>query len=113
MLPPSQVTQLADNVYNIYQFTARTSTYAAILERYNTVGSLLVWQVEQDACAQTNTMRLRFLGGIELVTPNVSYEVRYYGFFVPGQKYVMALFTKGALSSEPYTLTLKELNGTP
>ncbi len=106
--PPATVSQPADNSYNIYRFTAITTTYAAILENYATAGSILIWQVEEDNCARSNTTKLKFAGGVDIVSPNTGYEVTFYGFFEPGQDYVVAVYTKkDNLTPKIYTLTLR------
>ena len=105
--PPFTVSQPADNAYNIYRFTAVTTTYAAVLENYAAVGSILIWQVEEDMCAKSEEMRLKFVGGVDIVSPNTGYEVTFYGFFEPGKDYVMAVFTRRELTPKVYTLTLR------
>ena len=111
--PPTTVSQPADNIYNIYRFTAITNTYAAILEQYASTGTVLIWQVENDDCTNSKTMKLNFAGGVEIVSPNVGYEVTFYGFFVPGNEYVIALYTKGKLTTQPYKLTWRSVSVKP
>jgi Carbohydrate family 9 binding domain-like len=106
--PPATVSQPADNAYNIYRFTAITTTYASILENYATTGSILIWKIEEDSCAKTNTTKLKFVGGVDIVSPNTGYEVTFYGFFEPGKDYVAVVYTpKDNLTSKIYTLTLR------
>ena len=109
--PPVTVSQPADNTYNIYRFTAISTTYGTILENYASTGSILIWQIEEDNCVASNTMKLKFVGGVDIVTPNVSYEVTYYGFFEPEKTYVLAVYTKGKLSTQAYRLTLRAVAG--
>ena len=111
--PPTTVSQPADNLYNIYRFTAITTTYAAILQSYASTGSVLIWQIDEDDCANSNTMKLNFSGGVEIISPNVGYEVTFYGFFVPGKEYVVTLYTKGKLTTQPYTLMWRSVSVRP
>jgi hypothetical protein len=108
--PPASVSQPADNLYNIYRFTAVTTTYASILQNYAGTGSILIWGVEEDNCAKSDTMKLKFTGGVDIVTPNTGYEIIYYGFFEPGKDYVFAVYTRVNLSPQVYTLTWRPVS---
>lgn len=107
--PPVTLSQPPDNLYNIYRLTATATTYAAILENYSSTGSILIWELEEDSCVTSSTVKLKFVGGVEIVRPKTGYEVTFYGFFEPNKEYVLAVYTRGALSSQPYTLTLRSV----
>ncbi len=103
--PPASVSQPANNPFNIYRFTAQTGSYTALLSNYATVGQLLLYLIENDTCAVSGIMSVKFIAAAPITGP--SFQTTFADAFIPGRDYLLAVHTTGALTNAFYTITVR------
>lgn len=103
---PQAVQQPANNAFNIYRFIAATPTVHVSLANYGSSGSILLYRIVADRCGINNTVSVVYLGeaGITSSTP---FETAFNNLLTPGQSYLLAVNTIGALTSQPYIITIQ------
>lgn len=102
---PASVSQPANNAFNIYRFTAQTGSYTALLSNYTTSGQLLLYLIENDACATSGIMSVNFIASTPITGP--SFQTTFANTFIPGRDYLLAVYTTGALTNTFYTITIR------
>ncbi|MCS6848884.1 MAG: hypothetical protein RMN52_14355 [Anaerolineae bacterium] len=103
--PPATVSQPANYAFNIYRFTAQAGSYAVLLSNYATTGQLLLYRIVNDACATSGTMSVSFITSVPIAGP--SFQTTFANAFIPGQEYLLAVYTTGALTNAFYTITIQ------
>ncbi|BCX05480.1 MAG: hypothetical protein KatS3mg053_3418 [Candidatus Roseilinea sp.] len=103
--PPATVSQPANNAFNIYRFAAQTGSYRVLLSDYATTGQLLLYRITNDACATGGTMSVSFISSVPITGP--SFQTTFANAFTPGQEYLLAIHTTGALTNAFYTITIR------
>ncbi len=104
--PPQVVQQPANNAFNIYRFTATTPTVRVSLANYGTSGSILLYRIVTDNCRVNNTVSVVYLGLVGITSPT-SFETAFNDQLTPGQSYFLVINTIGALTSQPYIITIQ------
>jgi hypothetical protein len=99
------VSQAADNAFNIYRFTATATTYNVSISNYATQGRFLLYRIVADNCAQSANMSVAFLDMIDIGSPTL-FQIGLSEMFTPGDSYLLAVNTTGALTSRVYTLAI-------
>lgn len=104
--PPQTVQQPANNAFNIYRFTATTTSYRVSVNNYGTTGRLLLYRITSDNCAANNTLTVVYVKDAGITSPT-SFETAFNNLFTPGQTYLLAVNTTGAFTSQPYSITIQ------
>jgi hypothetical protein len=104
--PPHTVVQPANRPFNIYRFVATGPTYRVTMKNYGTTGRLLLYRIASDTCAANGTLTVVYLGEAGIASPT-SFETVFTNRFTPGQTYLLVVNTTGALTSQPYSITLQ------
>jgi hypothetical protein len=102
---PDTVSQPANNPFNIYRFTATSSSHIVRTTNYGTTGQLLLYRIKMDACSINGTISLEYLGAqpMSQVAVNQNTLVG----LVAGQSYLFAINTTGPLVSASYQMRLE------
>jgi hypothetical protein len=103
--PPATVSQPANATFNIYRFTAVTASYTVVLSNYATTGQLLLYRIINDACAIDGTMSVSFIGSALIA--GQTFQTTFANAFSPGQQYLLAVNTTGALTNAFYAITIR------
>lgn len=103
--PPTTLSQPADNTFNIYRFTASTVSYTVVINDYATTGQLLLYRITADTCATNGTMSVSFSRATPVT--GSSFQITFANAFILGQQYLLAVNTTGALTNQPYTMTIQ------
>ncbi len=104
--PPQTVVQPASQRFNIYRFVATSASYRLSLNNYGTTGRVLLYRITSDNCAANGTLSVVYLTEAG-ITSATSFETAFNTLFTPGQSYLLAVNTTGALTSQPYSITLQ------
>jgi hypothetical protein len=104
--PPQTVVQPASRSFNIYRFVATSASYRVSLSNYGTSGRLLLYRITSDNCAANGTLSVVYLREAGITSPT-SFETAFNILFTPGQSYLLAVNTTGALTSQPYSITIQ------
>jgi hypothetical protein len=104
--PPQTVQQPANAAFNIYRFRATSASYRVTIRNYATSGRMLMYRIAADNCAANNTLTVIYLGEAGISSPTL-FETAFNNLFTPGQSYLLAVNTTGALTPQPYTITVQ------
>lgn len=101
--PPATVIQAADNAFNIYRFVAGAESYAVSLNNYASSGLLLFYLITEDRCPRAGTLSLSFVGSKPITSATTQ---AIFMNLTPGERYMLAVNTTGALTSEAYIIAI-------
>lgn len=102
--PPASVIQPPSQAFNLYRFTAASSSYSVALNNYTSTGQLLLYRINADRCATNGTISVTFVRSSPIATG--SSQITLSNLFVGGVDYLLAVQTTGATSNVPYRIDI-------
>jgi hypothetical protein len=104
--PPQRVSQAARSVTHWFSFIATKPSYLIQVTDFPNAGSLLVFRVSQNRCAQDGTLQQDLVRSSP-ITPNQTFSDDLVNQFMVGGEYLIVVYNTGSPSDRMFSLTVQ------
>lgn len=106
LTPPQRVSQAASAITHWYRFVASKPSYQLQVTDFPNAGSLLVFRVGQNRCAQDGTIEQELLRSFAL-TANQTFSADVVNEFAVGGQYLVVVYNTGMPTERPFSLIVQ------
>jgi hypothetical protein len=106
LTPPQRVSQAASSITSWYRFVASKPSYQLQVTDFPNAGSVLVFRVAQNRCAQNGTIEQELLRSFPL-TANQTFSADVVNAFAVGTEYLIVVYNTGSPSERPFSLIVQ------